>query len=87
MADITTIPTEEMINDYYASLLDRDTCQRLLVPARIALAEAIQDGVALGHAKKTTVQLQERVDGNQHIMDTIRVELERRGELPDVLPR
>ena len=29
MTDITKIPTDEMVDDYYASLMDAKTCERL----------------------------------------------------------
>lgn len=86
MGDISAIPTTEMIEDYYASIMDRDTCKNLLAIAEIALRGAEVDGVSLPHAQKTVARLQERVSGNQRIMNIIRIELQRRNELPDSLP-
>lgn len=70
-----------MVDDYYASKMDLETCERLNRPALIGLDAALRDGVAANHARRTTERLRERIDGNRRIMDMIETELKRRGEL------
>jgi hypothetical protein len=79
--DLSHITTDDMVEDYYASLMDLETCKRLLPSAEIALHGAEQDGVALEHAKHTTMRLRQRVRGNERIIRIIKGELEKRGEL------
>ena len=64
MTDLSEIPTEEMIDDYYASLMDYETSQRLY---RSDLADDLQ------------LRLKHRIVGNRQIMNTILAELKRRG--------
>ena len=75
MVGLNAIPTTEMKEDYYASKLDYAACSKLLFIAEIALEAAQHDGVALNHAKKTVMHLQERVTGNQKIMTIIETEM------------
>jgi len=81
MVDISQFTTEEMVDDYYASKMDLETCERLYHPARIVFDAALKDGIGLEHASVTTDRLEERIAGNKKIMEIIEQELERRGEL------
>ena len=80
MADLSSIATDEMREDYYASKMVLEFCKTLLSMAEIALCCAKKDGVALKHAAKTVGSLHDRINGNQKIMDVIKAEIATRNE-------
>lgn len=80
MADLSSIATDEMREDYYASKMDLESCKTLLSIAEIALCCAKKDGVALKRAAKTVGSLHDRINGNQKIMDVIKTEMANREE-------
>jgi len=43
MADLSTIPIDEMVDDYYASLMDAKTCERLGLTERAAKNRQIME--------------------------------------------
>lgn len=64
MTDIATIPTAELIDDYYASKMDAETLIRLIP----------------GMPDDKVTHLQYRIEENGRIMEIIKAELERRGQ-------
>ena len=64
MTDLSKIPAAELVDDYYASKLDKKACEKLAVAA----------------SKERREYMASRAEKNGQIMETIRQELERRGE-------
>lgn len=80
MTDISTIPVQEMIEDYHASLLEFQTCERLLAVSGRHLPS---DPRQIHRARRTINGLRDRLSGNHDIMVAILAELERR-EAPEL---
>jgi hypothetical protein len=64
MTDLSKIPTEELVTDYYRSKLDERACRKLAVSASSEKRE----------------YMTERAETNRRILVIIKRELERRGE-------
>jgi hypothetical protein len=84
MANISTIPEEEMIEDYYASKLEYDACAKLITPAERALANGVAQGLAAMYEsrRRRVAHLQRVMDTNKRIMEKIDREFEERGKIP-----
>jgi len=97
MPNIALYQTQDMINDYHASLAEFKTCQRLLTlleadvrseqgrnPVRGSMARQ-----EMAKTRRHIRHLQERLSGNEQILRAIRRELERRqapqlDDLPEI---